>query len=268
MTRRPGRRITRRSAARGLDRTGSTGVPQVDDLLRAAAAPGSNAELNGEADMVALFRTSTPVEASPATVRMTLVQTTRARIAAAKVGIAATVSILLVGGVSYAAASGKLDDIVPGGSGDSSSHASTAPGQTKAPNPNKPTKGPKAPEPTEGPTATTAPSPSTVGNCTAYLAHKNENNPGKYLDSAAFQALIAKAGGKENLDAYCTGVVAVAKPTKKPHPTHPAKPTKKAKPTQAADPTQKAKPTKKPQPTQANNTKSPNPNKPTKTPRS
>jgi hypothetical protein len=59
------------------------------------------------------------------------------------------------------------------------------------------------------------PSPSLVGLCHAYLAGAGSEH-GKALESPAFQALLTAAGGKANADAFCTGILASAKPD---HPT-------------------------------------------------
>jgi hypothetical protein len=53
------------------------------------------------------------------------------------------------------------------------------------------------------------PSPSLVGLCHAYTAGAGSEH-GKALDSPAFQALLTAAGGKANVDGYCTKLLAAA----------------------------------------------------------
>jgi hypothetical protein len=67
-----------------------------------------------------------------------------------------------------------------------------------------------------------------VGLCTAYQAAVADN-PGTALDNPAFTALIAAAGGKDNVAAYCATVLARSSGTPS-HPTaapstHPSAPT-------------------------------------------
>ena len=63
------------------------------------------------------------------------------------------------------------------------------------------------------------PSPSLVGLCHAYTAGAGSEH-GKALESPAFQALLTAAGGKDNVDAFCTGILASAKPDQPTsHPT-------------------------------------------------
>jgi hypothetical protein len=54
------------------------------------------------------------------------------------------------------------------------------------------------------------PSPSLVGLCHAYMAGAGSEH-GKALESPAFQALLTAAGGKDKVDAFCTGILASAK---------------------------------------------------------
>ena len=58
------------------------------------------------------------------------------------------------------------------------------------------------------------PSPSLRGLCTAYQAGATANN-GKALSNPAFSSLVAAAGGKDEVAAYCTKLVGAP-------PTHPA----------------------------------------------
>jgi len=56
-----------------------------------------------------------------------------------------------------------------------------------------------------------SPSPSLVGLCKAYEAKVGSNPHGKALDSPAFKALVAAAGDKDDVDSYCTDLLADAK---------------------------------------------------------
>lgn len=51
-----------------------------------------------------------------------------------------------------------------------------------------------------------SPSPNMRGLCTAFKAHAGDN-PGKAMENPAFKALIARAGGKDNVTAYCAAVL-------------------------------------------------------------
>jgi hypothetical protein len=65
------------------------------------------------------------------------------------------------------------------------------------------------------------PSPSLVGLCHAYTAGAGSEH-GKALDSPAFQALLTAAGGKANVDGYCTKLLASASAHAAENPTeHP-----------------------------------------------
>jgi hypothetical protein len=80
------------------------------------------------------------------------------------------------------------------------------------------------------------PSPSLVGLCHAYLAGAGSDR-GKALESPAFQALVTAAGSKDQVDGFCTGLLATPQPDQSPdaqpsdrpshpdHPSHPARPT-------------------------------------------
>ena len=251
MTIRREKRLSRRGAERALNRTGTSGTPSVDKVLAAAAAPPTNFELNREAETVALFR-SAQLAPVAAVERLTMLQSFRAKLGAAKVLVAAgTVVALAGGGVAYAASTGNLpgqkqnDHRSPNGT----SHSSQAPGQNKTttgrpttkPSPGKPTKTVTTPS---TPKASSTPKPSLKGLCKAYQAGVADN-PGKALDNPAFTALITAAGGKEKVGAFCVDLIGTppVRPTQKPKPTQAASPSQKAKPTQAASPTKKPKPT-------------------------
>jgi hypothetical protein len=62
------------------------------------------------------------------------------------------------------------------------------------------------------------PSPSLVGLCKAFQAGAGADH-GKALDSPAFRALVSAAGGKDQVDAFCQGVLASAPPSHHPTPS-------------------------------------------------
>lgn len=232
--------LTRRSANRALDGAGRSGDAHVDQILSAATAPASSFELNREAEMVALYRFigAQDVGVAPST---TLAQRLRARLAAAHVGVAVGAVVLLAGGgVAFAASTGNLPEVLGGDhrSPTGAAHSSQAPGQQRTDGPNGPN-GPKATS-TASATPKGTPSPSLKGLCSAFQAG-TATNPGKALDNPAFTALATAAGGKANMVEFCVDLIGA--PTPKPgngptsEPTYPVPPTK-----------------------------SPNPNKPTKTP--
>ncbi len=241
-------RVTRASAARALDNTGSSGVPEVDDILSAATAPQTAFELDREAALGVLFRRTPRHPVS--TERSTLMHAARSRLGATKVLIAsAAAAALLGGGVAFAATTGNL----PGQDDNPRSdvgrdRSSQAPGQS-------PTKEPKKTEPTVGSAAT--PSPSLPGTCRAFQAGAT-SNPGKTFDNPAFSALAAAAGGKENVAAFCTALI--GPPKSKPNATKApqAGKSKAARPERPERPERPATP--------SGPTRAPNPDKPTALP--
>jgi hypothetical protein len=122
-----------------------------------------------------------------------------ARIAA----IAAAVAVL-VGGVATAAATGYLPTPLGG-------HPAVVPAHSSATAPPTPsTTGQTTNATTEdrtSPTTTGSPAPSVAGLCNAYTAGAGSDH-GKSLDNPAFGALIAAAGGRDKVDAYCADLLA------------------------------------------------------------
>lgn len=111
---------------------------------------------------------------------------------------AAAVAAVVVGtgGVALAASTGAIPNPLAG-------HATPAASASKS----HPTGGPDA---TDHPNGNANPSPSVVGLCTAYT--DNRSGHGKALESPAFQALVAAAGGNDSVDTFCAGILASAKP--------------------------------------------------------
>ena len=97
------------------------------------------------------------------------------------------------GGVALAASTGAL----PNPLGNHPTPAASA-GQSDA------SHGPAA---SPHPRGSADPSPSLVGLCHAYTAGAGSAQ-GKALDNPAFHALLVAAGGKDNVNSYCTNLLA------------------------------------------------------------
>ena len=132
---------------------------------------------------------------------------------------AVTVAALVVGtgGVALAASTGALPNPLSGHpTPAASARGSHSDGPAASPHP----------------AGSAHPSPSLVGLCKAYSAGA-ASAQGKALDSPAFHALLVAAGGKDNVDSYCTNLLGTtaAHPTGSPseHPngrpsSHPSGP--------------------------------------------
>jgi hypothetical protein len=187
--------------------------------LRAAAGPTRPGELAGrQAAMAAFQRAWAHPAESPQ--RRSIVRTALLKLLTFKAAVVAAV-VIGTGGVALAAGTGALPNplndhhSVPSASGtpqpDGRTDASQHPGNGD-------------------------PSPSLVGLCHAYVAGAGSDH-GKALDSPAFQALITAAGGKDQVDGFCTRLLATPEPDQSPdahpsdrashpdHPSHPAHPT-------------------------------------------
>lgn len=111
----------------------------------------------------------------------------------------------------------------PGASGSTGSSSSTAsPGSPSATPSATSSATPSAtpPETSDGPAT---PSPSFEGLCRAFQA-TDRSDAGSSLDSAAFLALAAQAGGADRIATYCVDLIGPPKQTAKPTPS-PGKPT-------------------------------------------
>jgi hypothetical protein len=159
------------------------------DLLAAAAAPARNHELAREEEAIAAFRAArlSPV---PQPRRRPMIRTSLARVLTLKIAAAATAA-LAAGGVALAASTGHLPSQLGGAS--PAAHASPS--------------GTGKPSTTGHATATAMPSTALYGLCRAYTAQVG-TGPGKALDSRAFSALIAAAGGKDNVSSFCATIIA------------------------------------------------------------
>jgi hypothetical protein len=137
-----------------------------------------------------------------------MIRTTAVKLLTVK---AAAIAALVVGtgGVALAAGTGALPNPLNTHPAPAASAGQSHPG-------NRPT----APD---HPGGNADPSPSLVGLCHAYMAGAGAEH-GKALDSPAFQALLSAAGGKTNVDAFCTGLLASATPGGTANGHHDAKP--------------------------------------------
>jgi hypothetical protein len=187
-------RISARTAEDLLDGTGADARhPRLVATLRAAAGPPQAGELAGRQQAVAAFNRARqdPVVCQR---RPSMIKTTLLKLLTVK---AATIAAVVVGtgGVALAASTGAIPNPLNNHPVPAASASKSHPG---------------------GPGASTRPgnadpSPSLVGLCHAYTAGAGSDH-GKALESPAFQALLTAAGGKDNVDAFCTGILASAKP--------------------------------------------------------
>lgn len=152
------------------------------ERLSAASAAAFHGELAGEHAAVAAFLAAADVDLAPQPRRRSMFKSVFvAKLLTLKAAAIAVVAVS-AGGVALAASTGVLPNPV--------NRAPDNPGHSVP-----------APAHSNGSNAT--PSPSLVGLCTAYLAGAGEGH-GKALENPAFGALVTAAGGKENVDSYCT----------------------------------------------------------------
>jgi hypothetical protein len=226
--------MSRAEAERLLD-SGAGGPHGLSDLIAAAAPPVAPGELPGERAALANFRAAhlTPVSSRR---RIPLLKTAFANLVAAKIAAATAVAAAAAGGVALAAATGNLPGPLQ--------HAAHAAFNAPAAQPSHPAPSgsddpseaaPSSPEAEASgrPSDAGTPSPSLTGLCKAFQAGATDN-PGKALTNPAFSVLVATAGGKDNVAAYCVTLVGPAPthpggaPSTHPsshrssHPTHPA----------------------------------------------
>jgi hypothetical protein len=209
------------SAAERLLAGGGGPEPVAKVLLR-AAAPGTRGELSGEEAAVVAFRVArlyghqTPQTAKAVTWGRRLLT-----VKAAAIGVA----VLTAGGVALAAGTGVLPNPLEVGTPPGTSTSSSQTSLTSRTNGQS-----SSSSDTPG---SASPSPSLEGLCSAYFGHIAAN-PGKAWDNPAFSTLVAAAGTAEDVESFCTQLLAgqpqpsgSARPTE--HPTGPpsVKPTPK-----------------------------------------
>jgi hypothetical protein len=224
------RRVNRRTAEQSLrgapDRVRTDGPDALNNLLAAASAPAHRGELAGEEAAVAAFRAARLDEAAQPR-RQSMLKVTLAKVLSVKIA-AIAVATLAVGGVAVAAVTGNLPNqgeptppppvsapLVPDRSSGTSGERENpdAPGKNRDDENNN--TAPGKPDDSGKP----SPSPSLAGLCNAFTAG-NGKDQGKALENPAFGALIAAAGGKDKVPAYCADLA--GKPGKPGNP--PGKP--------------------------------------------
>ncbi len=185
-------------------------------LLAAASGPPRQHELAGEQAALAAFRRA---RAHPVGVpRRRPLRTALAKFLTVKL-FAGVAAVTAMGGVAFAASTGALpgpvQDAAHGVFGAPAASSGAAPGPAASPRPS-PSRRPAAPA--DVPSVAPSPSPSVVGLCRAYRARVRTAG-GKALDHPAFKALIAAAGKKADVPAYCDTVLAARnRPTGPPTP--------------------------------------------------
>jgi hypothetical protein len=185
------------------------GYGGVARLLAAAAAPAAPEELAGEQLAMAEFAAVLQPRPSTLSPRRTAVPS---KVFTMKAAAAALVAVLTLGGVAAAAtgllpgqASPVADQAAASTGADAAAHglgqaaAANMGGTAQAGS----TEG-QGPESAVGPDATAA---ARAGLCRAWQAGQGGDH-GRRMDSVAFQALVAAAGGVGKVAAYCKDVAA------------------------------------------------------------
>lgn len=202
--------LSHAQAERLLD-GGAVGVPELERLIAAASAPAASVPDPGPALASFRFANANPA-ARPR--RLTAMKSALAAALTTKVIAGAAIAVAATGGLALAASVGALNG-------------------TDHPSPNSHANAHATSHPTESASASASasPSPNLRGLCTAFQAGAT-SNPGKAINSPAFQALVTAAGGTQNVQAFCTKLLgtprphhATGKPTALPtqasgHPTH------------------------------------------------
>ena len=196
------RRISTRTAEDLLDGAGA-GVQhlRLAATLRAAAGPGLPGELAGRHQTVAAFQRA---QRQPASFprRRSMIKSAVLKLLTLKAAAVAAV-VVGTGGVALAASTGALPNPLNNHPTPAASASRAHPGDR--------------PDASDQPGSPASPSPSLVGLCHTYTAGAGSDH-GKALDSPAFQALLTAAGGKADVDTFCTHLLASAQPDPSGHP--------------------------------------------------
>jgi hypothetical protein len=195
------RRISARAAEDLLNGASADGRhTHVAALLRTAAGPGRPDELAGQQQALMAFHRA-QLRPDPSPRRQSMIKSALVKVLTVKAAAVAAL-VLAGGGVALAASTGALPNPLsshqPATATSSSGHPDSSHGPTATPHPG----------------GSADPSPSLVGLCRAYTAGAGSAQ-GKALDNPAFHALLTAAGGKDNVDSYCTNLLA----TTTTHPT-------------------------------------------------
>jgi hypothetical protein len=191
------RRISARTAEDLLTGAGAQ-HQRLAKVLRAVAGPAQPGELAGRHDALAAFGRAR-LRPDPLQRRQSMLKTAVVKLLTVK-AVAVAALAVGTGGVALAASTGTL----PNPLGNHPTPAASA-GQSDS------SHGSAA---SPHPSGSADPSPSLVGLCHAYTAGA-ASAQGKALDSPAFRALLTAAGGKDNVDSYCTNLLG----TTAKHPT-------------------------------------------------
>ncbi|HZC69711.1 MAG TPA: hypothetical protein VE442_03355 [Jatrophihabitans sp.] len=212
--------ISRVDAERLLD-TGVGGPDALEALLAAATAAPPVGEVAGQRAALAEFRAA-HLTTVPTRRRLAMLKSVLANFAAAKVVLSAAAAAAATGGIAIAAATGALPGtshgdqhaqnrlVAPTSASAQSSHSAAA-NSAASSRENEPASEASESAATHG---SATPSPSLPGLCNAYQRGVAASH-GKALENPAFSVLIAKAGSKDNVAAYCDNLVG-------PAPSHPA----------------------------------------------
>jgi len=190
------------------------GFAKVAELLAAAAAAPSSAELAGQAAVLTELRAVTRAR-PPAIGPSRRARTSRRR---RRTGLAVVVAVgaLVTGGVAGAAtghlpgpvrAAGRAILGSDGGTPSTSTQAGQPPGPVKRPAGSGGGLGGARPGVSTGPGgAGTAAAPNPEGLCQAFVSGNGAEQGGK-LDATAFEVLARAAGGQDRVGAYCQALV-------------------------------------------------------------
>jgi len=181
-------------------------------LLAVAAAPARRDELAGEQEVLAAFRAAHP-GAGPVRWRSVVVAVTTQLVKLKIAAVAAFITAL--GAVALAATTGTLP--MPGTSR-APGHTVVAPRQGRDPRPLPP------PSSTQRPSVLNGSPPSLLEQCQAYRT-TSESDRARALESPAFRALVAAAGGAPAVDTYCASLLISPPPIASPTGSPPLSPT-------------------------------------------
>ena len=195
------------------------GYAKVAELLAAAAAAPSSAELAGQRAVLAELRAVTRGRRSA--VRPSRVARTSRRRRRAGLAVVVVVGALVTGGVAGAAtghlpgpvrdAARSIIGAADGGTPSTSIQAGQPPAPVKRPAGSGGGLGGARPGVSTGPGpgaagAGPAAAPNLEGLCQAVMSGNGAEQGGK-LDATAFEVLTRAAGGKDKIDAYCQALV-------------------------------------------------------------
>jgi len=192
----------------------------VDALIAAATERAHPQELAGEEAAIAAFRQAHRASARPAARTRRLVPVPGLVAGSLTAKIAISFGVLSFGGFALAAETGSL----PTGAQSAAHRVFRAVGVPEADQQASARTGDATSDRTGQPTQTNGGGPQfdatspVPGLCRAYTAG-NRDEHGKALDSTAFQALAAAAGGEANIEVFCAGVLASSGPSPSPSAT-------------------------------------------------